>query len=289
MRTRNLVLVALLFPVSLHAAEHTVSFTPATNAPAIARDRAIGLAERYLGLRKPGALPTGVTVTAEYGLATDSWIPFFKVANRPAWRVTFDGMAFSRKDEGCTVTNAYIHGLTALLDAETGTLLTVNSAPLVGTEPGSGRDSLAGLQLTPTTNLPRVAFLSAFAGWVGQNTRRFYAYYGDASRSSYGHIAGPAWFLSLSGVMQWPTPDLAPGRAVPPFVRSDDEGVVDAETGKWSSLGGATESFRMKQMSGKRTRSSLRERASRTHCSEWIRTGCTSLTCEERESRTCRH
>ena len=99
--------MALLLSSSLLAAEHTVSFTPATNAPAIAREKAIGLVEQYLGLGMPGGLPTGVTVTAEYGLATDTWIPFFKVANRPAWRVTFDGLALSCSHTG-NVPNASI-------------------------------------------------------------------------------------------------------------------------------------------------------------------------------------
>jgi len=70
MKPGMFLMLVLFAPCSLLAAEHVVSFTPATNAPLIVREKAISLAGQYLGIGTSGSMPTGVTVTAEYGLAT---------------------------------------------------------------------------------------------------------------------------------------------------------------------------------------------------------------------------
>jgi len=108
--------------VAAGSASVVISFEESAGTPGVAREAVLSLAAGYAGLA-----PEGV-ISARYGLATDTSIPFLEVVRRPAWEITFGGVNVSVATwAGTTVQNPNISTLTVLLDGNTGALLKVSS------------------------------------------------------------------------------------------------------------------------------------------------------------------
>jgi len=140
-----------------------VSFEERAGTPRVTREAAVSRAATYTGLA-----PESV-VSARYGLATDTSIPFFRVVRRPAWEVVFSGVNISvRTWQGTTKQNPNISTLTVLLDAKTGAVLKVSSprpaAGALAAEPSPVPADTwwtHGLTLKPSAAGARVTFMQA--------------------------------------------------------------------------------------------------------------------------------
>ena len=207
------LLCVILFGVLLAEAsfggERKSSFLSTTNTPAIARETAIQRAAQYIGIGAPVACTSETTtVTAEYGLATDNWIPFFKVVNRPAWRVTFAGLTLDSYQVGKgTAPSPSIKTLIVLLDGQNGALLMITSPPDPDTPaphypPSEEGNMIANKRsFTETALIPPIPFLKAITS--DYEARQVFAYHGlltDALNPQLGIGDALYWIVVQSGL-----------------------------------------------------------------------------------------
>ncbi len=214
--------------------------------PQISRERAITRAVNATGLK---LTPTKV----EYGLATDTAIPFFNVVKRPAWKVIFDRVGiFGRNEQGVQEKNPNIRSITVLIDANTGALLKAYSPkPPSGTlveqrsEVVESRIAGAGgLVLKSTSLMPKVPFMQALEGaelvreGLATQAKELVGYFGLMTRS-FGprrEITGrPYWIILAGGVnlsfsSGGPMPMTGRVRRAAP-VANEAMVIVDAESG----------------------------------------------------------
>jgi hypothetical protein len=207
-----------------------LTLTPTRTRPSISRAQALARAQAFTGVSAE------FLQRAEYGLATDSTIPFITVKRCPVWQLTFSGMriavgtvyyprryvvsASSWMYWKSRPVEIYLTDLCILLDASNGSLLRVDAATRFDrlhllssylqpyASPMIARDDIehtftGQTSLTPTTAIPERSLLDLltmtnFSGGISR-VQAYFGLYTDTRDSAHPILQRPTWLLLSDG------------------------------------------------------------------------------------------